>query len=399
MPLARALVGLGLMNEDDLHEELSKSDGVPALTEVYPRIDLLQMLPTGLCNRLACVPVDLDEDGTVVVAVLDPRDHSIAEEMAHHLRRPARVVRAPYSILREALVNYATKVQSIVPPAGIRRERRRAIAYTPAWGTPIHTPVPPEPYTQGPVSDDPPPQFASVTTSTRRFFAGIHSEPPPAGTLPLDGSVPAPNEPVFDLLRPPSQTIPDIEPPTQRQQEAPAFLVKGSLPTTLPLPFLTPTSRHFPDPASTLGGLRASTERDEVLSLVEKSARAICRRVALLVVRKDALTGWSCSPEFGEQSALAAVSISTRTPSLFGSVKDGAVYLGPLLGSVGAALLAVMGSASRDVAMVAIRVKRKPTVLVVCDELSDTLLATRHLEIMAKVAGEALERILLARRG
>ncbi len=36
--------------------------------------ELLQVLPTGLSNRLAAVPVDLDEDGAVIVALLDPRD-------------------------------------------------------------------------------------------------------------------------------------------------------------------------------------------------------------------------------------------------------------------------------------------------------------------------------------
>jgi hypothetical protein len=48
--------------------------------------------------------------------------------------------------------------------------------------------------------------------------------------------------------------------------------------------------------------------------------------------------------------------------------------------------------------MVAVRVKERPTVLVVCDELGDTLLGTRHLELLATVAGESLERILKARR-
>jgi hypothetical protein len=57
-----------------------------------------------------------------------------------------------------------------------------------------------------------------------------------------------------------------------------------------------------------------------------------------------------------------------------------------------------MKTATRDVAMVAVRVKERPTVLVVCDELGDTLLGTRHLELLATVAGESLERILKARR-
>ncbi len=408
MPLARALVGLGLVSEDDLQEELARSDAQPALTEVHPRLDLLQLLPTGLCNRLAAIPVDVDEDKTVVIAVLDPRDAYIAEEVGYHLRRRARLVRAPYTILREALVNYATSVQSVVPPPGVRRERRRAVSYTPAWGTPVH---------EGPASDHgaphfssvpahPPAAVASVTTSTRRFFGGIHSapsRPPPAHT---DGS-PAPDvEPddpsvdvVYELRRGPNMTLTDIEPLTQRVREEPAFPLVASLPRVLPAISPETIPEYQPDPASTLGHLRSAETRDQVLDLVEKSARAVARRVALLVVRKDALVGWSCSPEFGAAAVLRSVSISTRTPSLLNAVLDGEVYLGPLLGSVGRTLLQIMKTATRDVAIIAVRASTKPVILVVCDELNDTLLATRHLEVMARVAGEAIERVVRARRG
>jgi hypothetical protein len=391
MPLARALVGLGLLAEEDLQEELARSDANPALTEVQPRLELLQVLPTGLSNRLAAVPVDLDEDGAVIVAVLDPRDTYVADELRYHLRRPVKLVRAPYSILREALLNYATTVQSIVPPPGVRRERRRAMAYTPAWGTPIAV------ADEGAATDAPEatgPVVASVTTSTRRFFAGMHSapsEPPPAEPEHTA------EDPVFELRRGPNMTLTDIEPPTTRIREEPAFPLVASLPS--PIVVAPEATREYqPDPASTLAALRTAEDRDAVLTLIEKSARAVAQRVALLVVRKDALIGWSCSPEFGATTAVRALSISMRTPSLLSSVLDGAVYLGPLLGSVGKALLAVMGTASRDVAIVAARVGGRPAIVIVCDDLTDTLLATRHLEIMARVAGEALERVVRSKR-
>jgi hypothetical protein len=203
---------------------------------------------------------------------------------------------------------------------------------------------------------------------------------------------------VFELRRGPNMTLPDIEPPTQRLREAAAFPLVASLPKAIPSITHETRGEYFPDPASTLGLLRAAASRDEVLGLVEKSARAVARRVAIFVVRKDSLVGWSCSPEFGAIEAVKELSISTRTPSLLNTVLDGAIYLGPLLGSVGTALLGVMGAATRDVAVIAVRVVDRPAVLVVCDDLNDTLLATRHLEIMAKVAGEALERVVRARR-
>jgi hypothetical protein len=402
MPLARALVGLGLVSEDDLAEELARSDADPALTEVTPRVDLMQTLPTGLCNRLAAIPVDIDADGVVAVAVLDPRDRYVAEEFGYHLRRPVRLVRAPYTILREALVNYATNLQSSVPPPGIRRERRRAVSYTPAWGTPVEgeprveSDVPPF----SSVPAQPPAVVASVTTSTRRFFAGMHSAPsePPPPSASRPAATPDAGGPVFELQRGPNMTLTDLEPMTQRNREEPLFPLVASLPRVLPAISPETIPVYQPDPASTLGDLKAAETRDQVLALIEKSARAVARRVGLLVVRKDTLAGWSCTPEFGDAAAMRALSLSTRTPSLLNSVLEGEVYLGPLLGSVGTALQRVMISASRDVALVAVRASKKPVILVVCDDLTDTLLATRHLEVMARVAGEAIERLVRARR-
>jgi Type II secretion system (T2SS), protein E, N-terminal domain len=408
MPLARALVGLGVMREEDLQRELAKGDTHPPLAEVEPLVDLLSTLPTGICNRLAALPVHVDPDGAVQVAVLDARDSYVAQEMAYHLRRPVRLVRAPYTLLREALVQYAASLQAVALPPGARRERRRAMSYTPAWGTPVDptlaqgTESSPDP---SPAAAHPSPVVASVTTATRRFFAGMHSAPSePPVEIPMTGEAGASieihdREPVFELRRGPNMTLTDLEPPTTRLRDAPAFPLVASLPKALPSTSPREVQEHFPDPASTLGKLEGALDRDEVLGLVEKSARAVARRVALLVVRKNVLVGWSCSPEFGSRDALRNVSISTRTPSLLTTVLAGGVYLGPLLGSVGAALLRVMGNASRDVALVALRVKGKPAVLVVCDELGDTLLATRHLDIMAKVAGDALERVVKARRG
>jgi hypothetical protein len=361
-----------------------------------------------MCNRLAAIPVHVDDDGVVEVAVLDPRDAYLIEELSYQLQRPVRLIRAPYTVMREALVNYAASRPSDVPPPGGRRERRRAVSYTPAWGTPIEVEgLPSEPPSERPFSSipaQPPAVVASVTTQTRRFFAGMHSAPsepppapPPAGDAAHHEDASA-HEPVFELRRGPHMTLHEIEPPTLRIRDAPAFPLVASLPKALPSITTDGMAEHYPDPASTLGHLRAAVDRDEVLGLVEKSARAVARRVALMVVRKDSLVGWSCSPEFGELAAFRKLTISTKPASLLSSVLVGGVYLGPLLGSLGAAFLQVMHSATRDVAMVAVRVKEKPAVLVICDELGDTLLATRHLDVMATVAGEALERVVRARR-
>ncbi len=408
MPLPRALVGLGLLSEEDLQRELARADQDPALTAVHTRADLLGMLPVGLCNRLAALPVDLGPDGTVEVAVLDPRDAHIAEEIGYHLQHPVRLVRAPYALLREALVRSVTPPPAR-PPPGARQERHRIVAHTPAWGTPMVTmPLP------GPSPSRPVMSVAVIPSSghrqrhhldspvLRRDALGRLSPPArsPAGGRHATGGRPAhPRSGLGAASRPVHDAAghrADHQADARR-----AGLPPGGRPAADPArrPSPQPVADPLPDPTSTLAQLRAATSRDEVLSLIEKSARAVAVRVGLFVYRKDTLVGWSCSPEFGAAAALRELSIPVHSPSLLDTVLGGGVYLGPLLGSVGASILRAMRTATRDVAIVAVHVSGKPAVVVVCDELGDTLRATRHLDVLAKVAGEALERVIRKRRG
>ena len=80
------------------------------------------------------------------------------------------------------------------------------------------------------------------------------------------------------------------------------------------------------------------------------------------------------------------------------AVRDG-LYLGPIRhDEAHASLLHVMRGASRDVAVVPIRVSGKTAVVLIADELGDTMLATRRLEELARAAGDAFARIVRMRR-
>jgi hypothetical protein len=116
--------------------------------------------------------------------------------------------------------------------------------------------------------------------------------------------------------------------------------------------------------------------------------------VAIFVVKKDGLLGWSCTPEFGDQGALKALRIPIKAPSEMAGVLGGGVHLGPLTGIVAAPLLRLMRTATQDVALLAVRVGDRPAVLLVADELGDTLLATKRMDELGRAAGEALLRIL-----
>jgi hypothetical protein len=74
------------------------------------------------------------------------------------------------------------------------------------------------------------------------------------------------------------------------------------------------------------------------------------------------------------------------------------LYLGPIPQTAAhAGLLAVMGSAGPDVAAVAVRAHGRPAMLLMADELGDTLHGTRRMDELARAAGEALSRLLSSR--
>ena len=151
----------------------------------------------------------------------------------------------------------------------------------------------------------------------------------------------------------------------------------------------------FPDSSSILAALRSASSRDEILASLLLGVRSVARKAGLLVWKKDHFIGWMCNAELGDISLFRTVAISAVSPSIFATAAGGKTYLGPVYRDrASAALLDVMGSASPDVAIAPVRVLGKTAVLVVADELGDTMLSTKAMEELARAAGEALARVL-----
>jgi Type II secretion system (T2SS), protein E, N-terminal domain len=426
IPLARALVGLGAIDEAELEHELAKEFPDP-ITRVVPSSDVMERIPPGLCHRLGIAPLSLDKDtGTVEAAVLDPRDSHAADELGFHLQCSVKARRASYAALREALEAYPAGLRALAPPMGgppgqSTTRADRSHGHTPVWGTPASRVVAPAAPASGStyamaggVEAARPDPFGEERFITRTWDSPDLSEPASIEEASWDA------EPVFELRRlGPPPTVPDPEPVTIRltTEEATSLARKRpssppKLPRTpSPSPVLSPpvTSPRVPtapnapslpyaDLGSTLASIRVATDRDSVLGLVLLGVRSVGRRVATLVVRKDCLAGWSCTPEFGDEGALKELKIPLRAPNLLTAVLSGGVHLGPLMGTVAAPLLRVMRSATQDVAIAAIRVGDRAAVLIVADELGDTLLATKRIDEIARVAGDALLRILRTKR-
>ena len=199
-------------------------------------------------------------------------------------------------------------------------------------------------------------------------------------------------EPIFELRRAAgTPTSPRFKPSSG--PPPPAFPLLTPLGPQVPAAPNAPIP-PFADASTFLAGLKTAHDRDAVVRWLLQGARAVARKAGVLVARKDSLEGWTCTPELADPAAFKRLNIGTGTPSMLTSVLSGGIYLGPMLGPVGAALLAVMKSATDDVALCAVRVGGKPTLVLIADELGDTALATQRIEELARTAGEALERLL-----
>ncbi len=84
-------------------------------------------------------------------------------------------------------------------------------------------------------------------------------------------------------------------------------------------------------------------------------------------------------------------------PSVLALATAAGSYFGPILpNDAHARLMGVMEHATRDVAVLAIKAQGRAALVLLADELDDSMLGTRHLDQVARAAGEALSRILHA---
>ena len=333
-------------------------------------------------------------------ATLPPPDPSM-QTPAHaaHL-----VLEGVTEALRPSRVPGTDRQAHVVPaPSSVRPPEYGRASRTPPWGTPIHSaPQPPSDVpASGLGSEIPIPLTRRTFTSER----GGTQRPPPLvdpSEVRLGEGIPVEPGQFRDILEVRTEQNMEIDlraPVAPKPAQLPSF-IPGAPPLTGAGSFAAYAPQlPFTDVGGILAALRVAGARDEVLELVLTGARIVALKVALFVVKRGGYLGWACTPEFGDRAALQTVLVPLDVPSAFDeAVRDG-LYLGPLRhDEVHAALLHVMRGASRDVALVPIRVTGKTAVIIVADHLGDTMLATRRLEELSRAAGDAFARIVRMRR-
>lgn len=300
--------------------------------------------------------------------------------------------------LRPSRVPVAERQAHVVPGAAVHRTSRA----TPPWGTPVHN------ATSSLGSEPPSSRLGSEIPIplTRRTFSavsgGTQRPPPlvdPKGSALGEGY--AVDAGHFRQIVEVNERMRHAETASSAPRPMP---IASFIPGPPPLPAGGAFAAYAPQvPFADIGGilaaLRAAGSRDEVLELVLTGARMVAFKVALFVAKRGGYLGWACTPEFGDRTALQSIMVPGESGSVLDeAVRDG-LYLGPIrLDEVHAPILHIMRGASRDVAVVPIRVAGKTAVVMIADELGDTMLATRRLEELSRAAGEAFTRIVRMRR-
>lgn len=429
VPMVLALLEARATPPDLLTRYLGRSEA-PFLRQVVPALDLVERLPQGLCQRLFAIPVRHDAiTGTVDVVVADTFDLHPAEEIGFQLGAPVRLVRASVGTIEEALrrmqlASRAPPPFEAPPPRGSMSPR----VATPPWGTPVAAAS----AALASAAPPPPPRSASVwpgypTPNQPPGPEGREASEPPRSGYGSEIPIPLTRKTYYPFSggtqRPPALVDPraaglgegyaldteGLRDVVERRRSVPPGSLPappslgGFIPKPPPLPRAgfdaAPEAAMRVDLSSVFAAIRSAESRDAVLELVLAGARAVASRVALFVVKKGGYLGWIGSPEFAEPGAIGSILVPLETSSIFDRAVREDVFLGPIPNdAVHAPLLRAMQSASRDVAAVPVRVSGKTAVVILADELADTMIGTRRLEELAHAAGDAFARIVRSRR-
>lgn len=337
VPFVSALLDQGALDDRSFAREVACSS-IPEIRHVVPVAELVVRLPPHMCASLLAVPVRQDTvTGTIDVATADPLDSHVQSEFAFHLDAPIRLVRAPVAALRDVVLVIDPDEEPMEQSAGPLASRTAAFRLTPAFGSAAVERSQLEP-------------IPLVRRSTAPRAAEAHGSAPTTPAARVAGS---------------TSTSPQrITPSSAQEQEA-------------------------------VQRIRQARGRDEVITELVAALSPAAARCGVLVHRRHAWVGWTCTPELGDREAFLRVSVSTGEDSALSAVADKGWFLGHLPATAAhEPLLRFLGTPASEVCLVAVEVAGRPVMLLLCTDVTDTMNTTRLAELLADEAGEALARIL-----
>jgi hypothetical protein len=447
LPLAPALVDGGL--DEGVLESFLRGEGFEVTAELRSDPAALAQVPGAVAQRLWALPLRVEEEG-LVVAMADPSDGHVTRELALVsgtllVPRLARV-----SALRAALDQaYPDDIVPDVrdsepditfeltrprtPPAGLSRDSEPpsddvVLLVRPKGDRAAVAPLNLVPKASADAGPAPEP------TTQKRFSRPAGVQAPRISTLPspltatdaADGGADTDADTFanarvsavdaadawgvgsgraragasieIDL----SDSWDDLDAPVSvESQPAPAGAsapnaVRGGRKSYNRLPVRAPG-----DIGTTLAQMRTLRDRDAVLTMACEATLLVARAAVFLALRGQVLRGWSGRGGSLTPDAVRNLWIPISTPSMFrGVVQDGALYTGPYGVTAADNLFrAATGSRGGVVVVCPVEVMGKTVAVLVADDVRYGDDGAERVETLAQAVGDALKRIILARKG
>lgn len=360
--LDTVLLELGLVDEGKLLDLVGSISGFPVATaDDLRRIsdETLALVPAKLARRARAVPF-ASTPTTVSVALLDPRNLAVHDELGFVSGRRVTVHVALEARIAEALEKYYDEPMPARFGSLVDRMNRARFMWR-------HDATP------GSIEARATEPRAAATPHER----ASHSSPP---------------------LRP-------TTPPTPHPSPTPAAAIASWNPPPLPLPQTrSGAGSHTAelDLQAFEARLAVLGDREQIGNYVLAFLRRVFPRVLLFVVRRDTITGWLGSGSGVDMTALDTFELPLDQPSLFASLaKEGNFHVGPLPPLPAHRQLAALwgGQLPRRCLLLPVRIKERLVTVIYC-EIDDSTppVDVYALQRLAAATSQAFEFCIVRRK-
>ena len=362
-----ALIRLGAIDEQKLVDFYHKRLMIPRLEpgkldHVAPR--LLALVPADMAAEFRVIPVELDSEGGLVLAMADPSDNHAVDEVAFFADKFVVRAVAGETAVRQAIErHYGLPLPgpSLAPPPQVRQNA--APPPMPAGAKPStavsRKPVP-----------EPKPTLEQLEQQVVLLTKVKRSEETP---LPIP--VPPPDD-FKPQYAPPDEPI-LLTKPKEREKRA-------------TLPGLT-----SPVPEPPIMQLRNAKARDDVAKLVLDYVAQLNQRVIMFVVQRDLVVGREMRG--ADPAILEQFGIDITAPSIFRDVLSSRLpYRGPLPETpVNRAFASALGGVGPEVLLMPVAVRDRIIAVLYADRPTQPL-PDAALHATVREAGLAYERLILS---
>lgn len=354
-----ALIRIGAIEEEKLVEFYHKRLMIPRLEAArLQRIpqQVLALVQKDMAVEFRALPVEIDAEGAVVLAMADPSDNHAVDEVAFFADRFVVRAVAGETAIREAITRFYG-VELTSPPTSAR------------------TTAPIKPTARPPIAKAPAPAAAAPPTVEQlEEQIVLLTRVKRSEETPLPMPVPPPSD-YAPQYAPPDEPILLTKPKDRERRDT--------------LPGLT---SPIPDPP--LAALKEAARRDDIARAILDYMAKLTKRSILFVVKKDLLVGQDARGE--DLGLVSEMGIDISAPSMFRDVIASQLpYRGPLPASPANRAFAIaLGGVGAEVLIMPILVRNRVIAVLFADQPTQPL-PDAALLATAREAGLAYERQIL----